>query len=98
VLDGPYKLLWQPQGGPNGTSHLLFDLRQDPAETRDLLAGESPVGPESKEGAGGGPAALVESLLERARQRVPPFDSGPARKAPIDPELEERLRALGYLE
>jgi arylsulfatase len=99
VVGERYKLIHEPNGraGPGfvrdaaqGRAHpaFLYDLRADPGETTDLLAGET-RSPEVE-------AARVEMMdvldaVARAPRRSAPTP------AAIDPELARRLRALGYL-
>lgn len=61
----------------------LYDLQADPGETRNLAAQE--------------PAKVkeLEALLERLRGGGHVFQAG---KAKVDPETEEALRALGYVQ
>jgi arylsulfatase A-like enzyme len=85
VRDGDWKLIW-----PLGKDHPLlsgrpelYDLRDDPGETRDLAATE----PERVE------------ALRRAAERwiaLGPIQRGTVPH--LDPEAVERLRALGYLQ
>jgi choline-sulfatase len=68
----------------------LYDLAADPAESRNLLAGE---------GAAGGAAAL-RGFLERRLPDGPLGDlveGGEEGAGGIDPEVRRRLEALGYL-
>jgi arylsulfatase A-like enzyme len=62
----------------------LFDLSRDPGETTDRLADEPAAAAALR-------AALVEQLA--ARPIAPQ-----AREATVEPELDRRLRALGYAE
>ena len=67
---------------PLGRPALLFDLEQDPGETRDLSAAQ--------------PRRLA--LLLRALSRMQPVGSkGLGVAPPKDSELAEELRALGYI-
>ena len=83
-----YKLVYDPRGSqahdPAGYS--LYDLRNDPGERRDLLAGTS--SDESR--------AIAEELAARLRDSVATFER-PAPEPVLVPETTaERLRALGY--
>ncbi len=87
-----WKLLYEPDGRRDGLEQAspwsLYDVEADPAEQRDRLAGR----PDAE--ATRVFARLQSALLEAvAEVRVPE-----RRTAPVDPELAERLRALGYLE
>jgi hypothetical protein len=98
VVGERYKLIHEPDGrvGPDfvrdpaqGKAHpsSLYDLREDPAERRDLLADE--VRPPEIEATR---LELMQALDAVART---PRKSAPVTK--IDPAMAERLRALGYL-
>ncbi|MDJ0786593.1 MAG: sulfatase-like hydrolase/transferase [Myxococcota bacterium] len=64
----------------------LFDLIEDPGETRDLLEARPEV------------AERLRQTLAAHRERPRP-ELAPAPEAePLDPETREALRALGYLE
>jgi arylsulfatase len=92
VYDGRYKLLYKPgsrpEAAPPPTPWSLFDLRQDPDESHDLLAGETrpPAVAQTF-------ASLRRVLAERRSEAL--LDPG---QEPVDRELEDRLRSLGYLE
>ena len=62
----------------------LYDLDQDPGETRDLARGQ----PER--------VKLLEARLERMLEENPPV--APPLPGKPDPEMQEQLRALGYVE
>jgi arylsulfatase A-like enzyme len=77
-----------PDGGaltPVPDARQLFDLTNDPGETRNL-AGEKPA-----------VAAEFHRLLELERERAGP-GSDPEAFVPLDPDVRERLRSLGYVE
>jgi arylsulfatase A-like enzyme/Flp pilus assembly protein TadD len=61
----------------------LYDLSQDPGETENLY-------PEKK--------AVAEELRARLAALISQYSVGPelAEKTPLDPELMERLKSLGY--
>jgi len=93
-----FKLIYEPGGrlGPNLVRDVeagrrypysLYDLDADPGETRNLLA-EVPHAEETEEAF----ATLSTALPEV----VPPFDTPAPASAPLDPDLEQRLRDLGY--
>jgi arylsulfatase A-like enzyme len=88
-----FKLVYAPDGTPGrggrSSDFSLFDLRADPDEQRDLLAGRSPD-PEA--------ARLVELLAPRLQGAVAPFERPTATSAPMDAEMQRRLESLGYLD
>ena len=67
----------------------LYDVARDPGESNDLLASNR-VTAEMKQIAG--------ELAGRLRDAVPPFERPKTPAAPVDRELEKRLRSLGYLD
>lgn len=72
------KMIWVSDG-----NHALYDLRQDPHETTNLVAAEPKL------------ATEYLDLLDAWR---PPAGAPPlAPVPPMDPELRQRLRDLGYL-
>ncbi len=85
-----YLLLWEPDGAPSQRKgeYALFDLVRDPPAIRDLLSVDAPA-PEAKR--------TADELAARLGAAIPPFEAPQPELAPIDPALEERLRALGYL-
>lgn len=75
--------------GPGGGAWGLYDLRADPGETRNLLEGEPSA--EARR--------IAAFLGDRLAEAVPASDVLPRpRSAPLDPDLERRLRELGYLD
>lgn len=87
---GPYKALWQPDAlDHDPRRRALFDVEADPAEAHNLLAGEH----ERPDG-----RRIYRALLEHGAEAVPPFRAPDASRAPLDPAVQERLRALGYLD
>lgn len=86
-----YLLLWEPDGPPSQRKreYALFDLVRDPPATRDLLSAKS-VTPETQ--------GIADALAARLGAAIPPFDAPQSELAPLDPALEERLRALGYVD
>jgi arylsulfatase A-like enzyme len=62
----------------------LYDLRSDPREVQNLVRGQSPV---------------REGLERAARTAWARFkaEAGAARTEPLDPKVQEELRALGYV-
>jgi arylsulfatase A-like enzyme len=79
---GRWKLIREE--GNEAQTH-LYDLRDDPSESRDRADAE----PER--------ARLLLALL-RARERSETRAALPRARADVDPELRERLRALGYVQ
>ncbi len=86
IRDDTFKLIWQPDGGLDGKLHALFNIVEDPKETRDLLLKP-----------GDAASRAFDRLSDRVVRAVPPFDGPPPESVPLDPEQEERLRALGYI-
>jgi arylsulfatase A-like enzyme len=79
--------LREADGGPVVRSEELYDLARDPSE-RTNLAGEV--------GRPGGPTlAVLEALRSALAEHTPP--EGRGSPLPLTPEVEERLRSLGYL-
>ncbi len=64
----------------------LFDRVTDPGEHRDLLAEQPAVA-----------SPLRRDLLEWEKDKVPGWGVGGAQKRTLDPELEKRLKSLGYI-
>jgi choline-sulfatase len=64
-----------------------YDLRTDPDERRNLLAGKT--GPKA--------CSAQALLLDRMMARMPPYEAAAAVAPAVDPETRERLQALGYL-
>jgi arylsulfatase len=87
-----WKLLYEPDGRRDGLEEAspwsLYDLEDDPAERRDRLAGAPDA--EAKRIFARFQQALHEAVAET---RVPERQT-----APVDRELAERLRVLGYVE
>jgi arylsulfatase A-like enzyme len=72
------KMIWASDG-----NHALYDLRQDPYETTNLVATEP---------------KLAAEYLDLLNAWHPPAGAPPMAPAPpMDPELRQRLRDLGYL-
>jgi len=84
VMQGPWKLQIQRYGGVRKDRTELFDLRADPRETTNLAA-EHPD--------------LARSMESAARTWWSGRWQGArgAGETPLDPDLEQQLRALGYL-
>ena len=87
IVQGAYKLLWQPQAGPDGKITALFNLADDPHETHDLFEQENAKQVQR----------LVAGLLQAGRGTVPEFIAPDKEYAPIDPAVQRRLKSLGYL-
>jgi arylsulfatase A-like enzyme len=94
LQNGRVKLIYAPEGTPTNRpspahSYELYDLDADPDELHDLLA---PAAPDA-------PVLGARNILAGAlKSAVPPLALPAAPRAPLGPEQEERLRALGYLE
>lgn len=90
IRNATYKLFWEPDGSPaNGPGeYSLYDVTRDPGERDDLLAAVR-ITPEARR--------IAAELGARLRESVPAFERPKAAVAPVDPELEQRLRSLGYL-
>ena len=67
----------------------MFAVASDPQEGHDLLD-PARVTPEAE--------AIAASLTRAALEAVPAIDAPRGETVPIDAQLEERLRALGYLD
>jgi len=83
-----HKLIWQPQDGPDGKQHVLFNIQTDPEEKLDLL---------TKEHYTTDTQDIVKSLLQLGRDAVPEFARSPTQLAPVDQDTLRRLRSLGYV-
>ena len=81
VRDSEWKLIHWPQSGRSE----LFNLLDDPRESRNVLASRSEVG---------------EKYLEFLRRWFEPAQSTEEAKAPrpLNPETIEKLRSLGYVQ
>jgi arylsulfatase A-like enzyme len=94
VRDARYKLLYEPDGRPAPGSlparadYAMFDLVEDPEETRDLLAGEP--SPDQR--------AAFERLKEILHSGIAELDRSASESAPLDAATRERLESLGYLD
>jgi hypothetical protein len=79
IIELPYKLLWNSKAGRS-----LFNIQDDPGETRNLLESEGP---------------RAERMLGRLKaylERLPrPGAAGPQRT--LDKETQESLKSLGYV-
>jgi arylsulfatase A-like enzyme len=84
---GRWKLV-RAVGGPESVA-ALFDLEDDPGETRDLAA-ERPIVA----------ATLAQRLRwnDRRAPQAPAVREPPADPSALDPELRQRLQELGYAE
>ncbi len=91
IRDATHKLFWEPDGPhPKRQGYLaLYNVEQDPAETRNLLSPENTT-PEHER--------IAARLRHELRTAIPFFERPEAEFAPVDPQVEQRLRALGYLE
>ena len=77
IADGRYKLIAAPR-------RELYDLREDPGETRDIAAANAARADALERGL----HDMLGRLASKEPQKTP---------QPMDPEAEERLRALGYV-
>ena len=77
--DGHYKLI----ASLDAQGDQLFDLREDPAETENLISSRPEV-----------VARLREAVDRYVNERGPSGSEDSGR--PIDPAIRERLRVLGY--
>ena len=91
IRDDTYKLFWEPDGAmpKRARAQALYHIATDPRERRNLLTPGNST-PELEE--------LARKMMRELREAVPDFDRPAAELAPVDPQLEDRLRALGYLE
>jgi arylsulfatase len=83
-----WKLIWEPgvsPSGPREDPHLLYDLASDPGEQRDLWSSDDPRA-----------RAARERLAPLLRAELPKAEGGGGRLVPVDEDLENRLRHLGY--
>ncbi|MGQ0721291.1 MAG: sulfatase family protein [Candidatus Eiseniibacteriota bacterium] len=80
LVDGNHKLVWGSDG-----RHELYDLTADPTERANLADAE--------------PTRVAE-LVGKLTAIIAPFDRPRVEEtpaaAPVDPKIEEQLRALGY--
>ena len=87
-----WKLLYEPDGRRDGREDAspwsLYDLEDDSAEQRDRLAGR----PDAEA------MRVFAHLRHGLREAVAETRAPQRRTAPVDPEMAERLRALGYVE
>ncbi len=93
IVSGAWKLVHQPDGIPGATPSVatrsLYRLDRDPGETHDLLADEPPSDA----------ALAAERTLAGALEASVPAPPDVEREtAPLDADVEERLRELGYLD
>ena len=90
IRDASYKLFWEPDGPipTRDRAHALYNVEQDPGETRNLLAPENTTAEYEQ---------IARILAYELRAFVPPFEPPDAEFVPLDPRVERRLRALGYL-
>ena len=88
IIKMPYKIMFAPTRRRNQrTAFELYNIEEDPAETVDLLESHPEIA-----------AEMIRELV-RVREAYPRFFRGDATDAntPMDPEMLERLRALGYV-
>jgi arylsulfatase A-like enzyme len=96
VRKGNRKLLRYPDGA-GGFRYELYDVARDPGERRDLWADEADSAADLR--------ALLDGYEAAGRDRRERIDASAGagaapgvEVAPLDPEQEQKLRALGYLE
>jgi len=92
IRNASLKLIWQPrapQGKREHREYSLFDMKADPLERRDLMA----AGRETSSS-----REAYRVLRRELTTVVPPFDTPATETAPVDEELRDRLRALGYVQ
>jgi arylsulfatase A-like enzyme len=82
--EGNWKLIRIPT--PDGDIHELYDLEEDPGETRNLFREDDPV------------ARDLVKKLDAWLAGFGEVTEGDAASDAIDPATAERLRALGYLD
>ena len=91
---GRYKVIHAPgqraEANPPPRAWSLFDLEADPGEENDLL--ERPGLPEAAEQV----FAVLRETIEAAGEIAAPALA--PETTPVDPQLEQRLRSLGYVE
>lgn len=78
VIDGTTKFLWNSQG-----DHLMFDLRADPGEENNLVAGDNET------------ARSLQLRLHEYLNRLPQPKA--AAETELDAETREALESLGYV-
>jgi hypothetical protein len=88
ILVGDYKLLWQPEGGPEGESVALFDLARDPAEAENLVSTDATLEEYRP---------FITRALAAADAAVPAAASSSRPMVPLHPDVERRLKSLGYI-
>lgn len=81
LRSGRHKLIW----GSDGRNE-LYDVEQDPGETRDLAAQRPEL-----------VRRLEDRLLALVQAQEAEHPGPPGGGGPLDPETEESLRELGYL-
>ena len=82
VRGGRYKYIYDGKKG----MHLLFDLKGDPGERRNIIFGHPLL------------RKYLYSLLLSWYEETSAKKTGEIKKIKLDKETEERLRALGYIE
>jgi arylsulfatase A-like enzyme len=89
VRKGDRKLIRYRHGA--GFRYSYYDLAEDPREMRDLYSADPDAASDLR--------SLIEDYVEAAAELYDSRVRSPECEAPpLDPEREERLRALGYLE
>lgn len=88
IRNESWKLIWQPDGAPDGPHedpYSLFEIEHDPAEADDRIADPSLAGP-------------VERLTQALQSAGPAEPLHAAPKVPVEGDVQDRLRALGYVD
>ena len=84
----PWKLIRQSNAQGVPQSHHLFNLQNDPGETKDQWAKQTIIGP-----------ALAQMLDQQQKRNASIRIEGPKQqeqRRPVDPEVRKELEALGY--
>lgn len=93
IRNREWKLLYTPGAAPDGTPRAqpwsLYRVSRDREERDDLIAADATPRGEVR--------GAFETLSRILPQAVPEVDPPGRRVVPLSPEIEERLRALGYL-
>jgi arylsulfatase A-like enzyme len=88
IRNDDWKLIWQPDGAPDGAHaqpYQLFEIERDPAEAADRIADPSLEG-------------AIGRLTETLQSAGPAQPLHAAPKVSVEGDVEDRLRALGYVD
>lgn len=91
-----YKALWQPHLRSDGKERALFRIPGDAGEAHDLVAAEADPA-DHPDRAQPDAVEIFNDLLRGSREEVVEYSALGPQYMPLDPELERRLRALGYI-